>query len=167
MSRISSLLNSPPLSVMTAFITPNVPIQFSTTLSIMQPDNFLSTKTDKVNLVNISIMCKIHLEFHFFKSIATFSLKCLAAGNATTGRGLFLRNSLQRSQFSITDISEENSCFHTPASLINAVSLSMAACPNCLCNFTKIFLRSTLGNSHIFIAYTSHIFSTVSTMYTS
>lgn len=98
-SLISSELNSPPLSVNIAPITSNTPIQFLINASITSFGFFLLMNTHTVYRYHMSIMCKIHLSFHFFRSIATFSLNTVAKGRATTGLGGVLANNLQISHF--------------------------------------------------------------------
>ena len=98
-SRISSELNSAPLSVIIEPIIPKTAIHlcikaFSTLL-----DFFLSMKTETVYRDHMSIMWKIQRWFHCFKSIVTFLLKWDAIGKLTTGRGWVLAYHWHNSQF--------------------------------------------------------------------
>ena len=73
-SRISSEVNSPPLSVILDPISPNIPVDCAIKVSITWLGFFRSINIDNVYFDHMSIMFSIQPFFHCLRTIATFSL---------------------------------------------------------------------------------------------
>ena len=133
---ISSLENSPPLSCKMVPMRPKCPTQCFMILSITIEGFLRSMMIDNVRRDHISIKWRIHLLFHFLRSIATFSLNLLANGKHTDGLAGVDANLLHTSQrlrisSNMTWASANSS---RPASFKRDNNFAVGGWANCRCN---------------------------------
>ena len=133
-SAISSLLNSPPLSVKNLVGVPKILIHFSITASITSSGFFLGIILATVNLEKASMMYRMCFPLlSFLRSIATVSLISLAIDRATAGRSGFLFLSIHPSHASIILSSMLlNEGFHASAFFRTSMKACFGLWPNCL-----------------------------------
>ena len=147
-SRISSELNSPPLSVIIDPIVPKTAIHLCIKASMASLGFFLLIKTETVYLDHIAIICRIQCPLHCFKSIETFSLNWDATGKLTTGReGVFAYRLHSSHVLPVSSSKLLYSSFQWSASCKSDFSFFMGGWANCLWSLNSILYLYLLGIS--------------------
>ena len=131
---ISSLLNSPPLSVINFVGVPNMETHFSIRASITSSGFLRGIIFATVNLEKTSMKYRMFFPFfNFFRSMATVSFISLAIIIATAGLSGFLFLIIQPSQPSIILSNMTLKLLsHALAFFSTSMNACLGLCPNCL-----------------------------------